>query len=907
MFWSERSKGFLGLFHILTRLTVGVYFSLSVLALAAVAQASPSSVRELPEELQGAVSGAIGLDDPSYHVERAGEKCRGVNAAQQFEAVWSEGGLAVQAGKLNWGLRLEAWGYGEELAPAGGAVPQAGEHRVEYQRCGLTEWYVNGPMGIEQGFTVLSAPKGASSGEALTLSLAWSGESQVQIEQNAAVVSNFTGEPVLRYSGLSAHDASGRDLGAWLEQRGAAILLRVDDREATYPVVIDPLIQQQKLTASDASAGAFFGASAALSADGATALIGADGNNKGQGAAYVFVKSGGTWSQQQKLTAPGGAGGDSFGISAALSADGATALIGANGNNNGQGAAYVFALSGGTWTQQQKLYASGGAVNNYFGCSAALSADGATALIGANNASPGGITQAGAAYIFVRSGVTWTQKQRLTALDAALWNCFGSSTALSAHGATALIGAPAAGGNTQSGAAYVFVRSGSIWIQKTKLTAADGVESDQLGCSAALSADGSTALVGAFWAAVSGRARQGAAYVFALSGGTWGQQTKLTASDGAVNNYFGCSAALSTDGNTALIGAYGGESGYLFYRQGVNWTPQEKVRTSDRVTGDEFGYSAALSADGAIALIGAWDATVSGNALQGAAYVFNSHGLVVNFGASGVWYYGNRPWRNLTPLTPSLMAVYGNNIVALFQGAGLYQYNGAAWTQLTPIPNINLIVGMTDRVYVSFTGAGLWQYNGAWTRITALNANRMIAFGNKLLANFPGYGLYQYDGASWMQLTPTSTADSMVASASTVYVNFPSAGLYAYNGGTWTGLTSLNSTMMTIYGNVLVANFAGYGIYSYYYSWTQLTPSTAAQGLIAVWPNCYVNFGTSGLFKFNQSWTQATPLAPNLMGSMGPSLIANFSGYGLYAFDGSAWSQLTSLGSATATIEASWP
>ena len=390
MFWNTCSKRLPGILRTFTLLTLAISFAAGVLALATEAQASPSSLRELPEVLQGAVSCALGLDDRSYHVEQAGENCRGVNAAQQFEVNWSEGGLAIQAGKLTWGLRLEAWGYGDELVSAGRAVPQANEHRVEYHRSGLIEWYVNGPLGIEQGFTVLSPPKETSSGGALTVRLAWSGEVRIQVEQSSAVVSNFAGEPVLRFSGLSARDASGRGLRTWLEQRGAAILLRVDDREATYPVVIDPLIQEQKLTASDGAAFDFFGL-VSLSADGNTALIGASnatvGNKSSQGVAYVFVLNGGVWSQQQKLTALDGAAGDAFGTSVSVSGDGNTALIGAEnakvGANTSQGAAYVFVRSGLTWSQDQKLTASDGAASDHFGLQVSLSADGSTALIGA--------------------------------------------------------------------------------------------------------------------------------------------------------------------------------------------------------------------------------------------------------------------------------------------------------------------------------------------------------------------------------------------------------------------------------------------------------------------------------------------------------------------------------------------
>ncbi|MGA2226025.1 MAG: FG-GAP repeat protein, partial [Syntrophobacteraceae bacterium] len=469
-FWNACSKRFPAMLRTFTRLALAISFAAGVLALATAAQANPSSLRDLPQEMQGAVSGALGLDDRSYHVEQAGENCRGLNAAQQFEANWSEGGLAIQAGKLTWGLRLEAWGYGDELVSAERAVPQTNEHRVEYHRSGLTEWYVNGPLGIEQGFTVLSPPKETSSGGALTVRLAWSGEVRVQVEeQSAAVVSNFAGEPVLRYSGLSARDASGRGLRTWLEQRGAAILLRVDDREATYPVVIDPFIQQQKLTASDGPAMNWFGCSVSLSGDGNTALIGAFyatvGANYDQGAAYVFVLSSGTWSQQQKLTASDGVENAFLGSPVSLSTDGNTALIGAYeatvGSNAYQGAAYVFVLNDGTWSQQQKLTASDGAAGDNFGYSVSLSADGSTALIGAYDATVGANAYQGASYVFVLSGETWNEQEKLTASDGAAHDYFGSSVSLSGDGSTALIGASAI--YVGQGAAYVFVLSGGTW------------------------------------------------------------------------------------------------------------------------------------------------------------------------------------------------------------------------------------------------------------------------------------------------------------------------------------------------------------------------------------------------------------------------------------------------------------
>ena len=222
-----------------------------------------------------------------------------------------------------------------------------------------------------------------------------------------------------------------------------------------------------------------------------------------------------TWSQDQKLTASDGAADAYWGASVSLSGDGNTALIGAwgakVGANTNQGAAYVFVRSGVTWSQDQKLTASDGAAGDAFGASVSLSGDGNTALIGAENATVGANTAQGAAYVFVNSGGTWSQQQELTASDGAAYDQLGSSVSLSADGKTALIGTPDA--NAYQGAAYVFVLSGGIWSQQQKLTASDGAADAYFGASVSLSPDGNTALIGTPYATVGANTHQGAAYV----------------------------------------------------------------------------------------------------------------------------------------------------------------------------------------------------------------------------------------------------------------------------------------------------------------------------------------------------------------------------------------------------------
>jgi len=330
-------------------------------------------------------------------------------------------------------------------------------------------------------------------------------------------------------------------------------------------------------TASDGGGGDSFGFSVAISGD--YALVGAlyddVGANNDQGSAYVFVRSGSSWTQQDKLTASDGAASDNFGNSVAISGD--YALVGANGDNSGanlnQGSAYVFVRSGSSWTQQDKLTASDGAANDLFGRSVAIS--GNYALVGASFDDVGADTDQGSAYIFVRSGSSWTQQAKLTASDGAGSDRFGESVAIS--GDYALLGAfnDDVGGDTDQGSAYVFVRSGSSWTQQAKLTASDGAAFDSFGSSVAIS--GNYALLGALSDDIGGDTDQGSAYVFVRSGSSWTQQAKLTASDGAGGDNFGISVALS--GDHALVGAFNDDIGanndqgsaYLFKRTGTNW------------------------------------------------------------------------------------------------------------------------------------------------------------------------------------------------------------------------------------------------------------------------------------------------------------------------------------------------
>ncbi|MBO9663122.1 hypothetical protein [Dokdonella sp.] len=324
---------------------------------------------------------------------------------------------------------------------------------------------------------------------------------------------------------------------------------------------------------------------------------------------------------EQKVSAADGSPGDNFGCSLAISGD--TAVIGAyvaTVDHPAQGAVYVYTRADGAWTPTQKLVAADGAELDQFGEAIAL--DGDTLLISANGAHVGGGRFAGAVYVFTRGGDgVWSETQKLTAGDAAEYDNFGWSVALS--GTTALIGAPYAdvAGRSDQGAAYVFSLAGGNWSEVAKLAATDGAADEHFGRAVAI--EGQAALIGAADATVDGNAAQGATYAFDESGGVWHESQKLAGSGGAAFDGYGQAVAIS--GDAALIGAPLKEVAYVLVRADGLWQERQLLAGSDAPDNTRyFGY--ALDLEGAQAIVGAFDVDVDGRQYQGAAYVFDLDG-----------------------------------------------------------------------------------------------------------------------------------------------------------------------------------------------------------------------------------------------------------------------------------------
>ena len=390
--------------------------------------------------------------------------------------------------------------------------------------------------------------------------------------------------------------------------------------------------QQAKIQASDLQAGDSFGDSVSLSSDGNTAIVGARYEDTGgaeAGSAYIFTRSGSTWTEQAKIQASDKEAGDYFGDSVAISGDGNTAIVAAQFEDTGAadaGAAYIFTRSGSTWTEQAKIQASDKEALDYFGYSVFISGDGNTVAVGA----PFEDTSVGSAYIFTRSGSTWTEQAKIQASDKEASDRFGISVSMSGDGNTVIAGAYKEDtGGSDTGAAYIFTRSGSTWTEQAKIQASDKEATDRFGYSVSISGDGNTAVVGAYLEDT-GADRAGSAYIFTRSGSTWTEQAKIQASDKEAVDFFGGSVAISGDGNTVAVGSEGEDTGganagaaYIFTRSGSTWTEQAKIQASDKESLDYVGKtgSVSVSSDGNTVIVGAVGED-TGAADAGAAYIF---------------------------------------------------------------------------------------------------------------------------------------------------------------------------------------------------------------------------------------------------------------------------------------------
>jgi Ca2+-binding RTX toxin-like protein len=392
------------------------------------------------------------------------------------------------------------------------------------------------------------------------------------------------------------------------------------------PSFAEPLVTEvAHLFASDAAAVDEFGSSVAVAGD--TLLVGAfiDDTTAGinAGSAYVFVRDGNSWTEQAHMFASDGSDADQFGLAVAL--DGNTAVVGAYADDTAAGvdvgSVYVFVRTGTTWTEQAHLFPSQARPGGSFGHAVAIAGD--TVLVGATPLSPQNAgANPGSAYVFVRTGTTWTEQAHFFAADGEPGDQFGHSVAV--WGDTAVIGAYADDNPSgiDAGSAFIFTRSGTTWSEQAHLLASDGQTFDSFGSSVALTED--TALIGSFADDTPVGLNTGSAYVFVRNAITWSEQAQLFPSE--LTGLFGVSVDLA--GDLALIGAVGTGteagpnvgSAFLFTRSGTSWMQEAHLFASDGDRNDLFGGSVALTGDTGI--VGAAVDDTAAGPDAGSAYIY---------------------------------------------------------------------------------------------------------------------------------------------------------------------------------------------------------------------------------------------------------------------------------------------
>ncbi|MEM8713879.1 MAG: FG-GAP repeat protein, partial [Planctomycetota bacterium] len=421
------------------------------------------------------------------------------------------------------GFTLERYGFEESPTELDTSLDiHVNGQRLEYDWDGnLAEWWINDTRGLEHGFTVRERPaKGPSSDEesqplVFELSVQGGLHPVAAADRRSVRFQNEQGAAVLNYDGLVAFDADGAPLHAWMDASADGLRISVCEESACYPITIDPIFTAAYLKSFRTDAGDSFGISADISGD--TVVVGAWGEDSGatgvngdqtdnsavdSGAAYVFVREGGTWAQQAYLKASNTWNRDYFGQTVGISRD--TIVVGAFGEDsdatgiNGDqssdgaassGAAYVFRRTGTTWSQEAYLKASNTDAGDRFGDKVAIT--GGTIIVASEHESSSatGVDgdqldnsagSAGAAYIFHRSGSTWRQQAYLKASNTDSSDYFGAAVALSgdtavvsslweASGATGVNGDQSDNSLGIVGAVYVFHRTAGVWTQQAYL------------------------------------------------------------------------------------------------------------------------------------------------------------------------------------------------------------------------------------------------------------------------------------------------------------------------------------------------------------------------------------------------------------------------------------------------------
>jgi hypothetical protein len=618
-----------------------------------------SKLDVLPASTRSYISGALGDDLPAYHLQ--GNVNGFHSESRGLSSDFTARGVEISRDDAHVRLYLDSYGHGSDLNKVtSAAATRVGENRVEYRHAGIAEWYVNGPLGLEQGFTIQQAQK--SSSGPLTVALALTGNMTAKVDDDAkgAILSDNHNERQFKYSGLIATDADGKELSSRLEVAGGRLLIKVDDAQARYPVTIDPVVYQYQSTLPATFNNPYTDGGVSVAVDGKpkdfVVVVGAQyaiqprtihGNGKSSGVVYVFESANccaanTTWTRST-LYPLNGAAGDSFGASvsiennAYLSSEGKTIVVGAPkrtvNSHAAQGQAYVFVRPAGGWANRSEnaaLTDGSGQPGFEFGFS--ISVQGNNIAVGEPQPPYGSSCTscgAGAAYVYAKPTGGWattsTPSATVSTPSLPTGSEFGFSVSIS-NGPSALglvaVGAPQPIGfggcnGCGPGSAYLYDEPTGGWsgaVTPVTVNDPNNTVSDEFGMSVATSM-GYLLVVGSpnatcpqlappYGCGMNYHPNTGLAYEYEIN---YGLTTPgvLFPSNGATGDLFGASVATDgKGGDLVAVGApdHNGRSrgaGYLFISPG-HWDSPGYYSEYQNVangSGGQFGWSSAAYVD----------------------------------------------------------------------------------------------------------------------------------------------------------------------------------------------------------------------------------------------------------------------------------------------------------------------
>lgn len=431
------------------------------------------------------------------------------------------------------------------------------------------------------------------------------------------------------YYGRCRHRAANNEVSAWS-----------DVVSVTTKAKYVPTAEEAKIIASDKVASDAFGASVAVDSTATRIIVGANladvSGTTDAGAVYVFIRSGVTWTLEQKISASDKAASDSFGKSVAIDADATRLAIGSYQADvsavTDVGAVYIYLRTGTTWAFEQKIVAADRVTGDYFGWSLAMATDGSRLVSGAIRNDVSSVPDSGAAYVFSRSGTVWTQEQKIVPSDPGNTDFFGNRVTCDASCTRIAVGVRLAEtGFTNSGAAYVFLRTGTTWAQEQKIIPFDAATELNFGMTVALDATGTRMVVGAPATGAGTSSTISAVYIYLRSGTVWALEQKIAPSDKGAGDQVGYWVAINATGSHVVVGSHQNDpasvsnagAAYLFSRNGTTWNQENKYTASDKAANDGFGITVAIAADNSRVVICASDADPGGTVDAGAVYVYS--------------------------------------------------------------------------------------------------------------------------------------------------------------------------------------------------------------------------------------------------------------------------------------------